>query len=126
MELLWETSPRSIRDVMDALPQRPAYTTIATVMQNLQRKDLVQPRREGRAVFYLPTVDREAHTARMMRHVLESSRDRSASILHFVQDMPEEELTMLRRYLKQTSGDAHAETPEPDEDTARRRRGSRP
>ena len=36
MDLLWEASPRSVRDVMDALPHSPAYTTIATVMQNLR------------------------------------------------------------------------------------------
>lgn len=101
MDLLWQQGPRSVRHVMDALPQHPAYTTIATVMQNLQRKQLVNPQREGRAVLYLPEVTREAYTAQMMRHALESSSDRAASILHFVKDMPDDELTMLRHYLDQ-------------------------
>lgn len=102
MDLLWTQGPCSVRDVMDTLEQRPAYTTIATVMQNLQRKHLVRAQRRGRAVSYLPEVTREAHTAQMMRHALESSNDRAASILHFVQDMPDDELSMLRHYLNQS------------------------
>src|SRR5699024_11513429 len=44
MDLLWDASPRSVRDVMDALPHSPAYTTIATVMQNLRTKAMVDTR----------------------------------------------------------------------------------
>ncbi|GAA4832487.1 BlaI/MecI/CopY family transcriptional regulator [Garicola koreensis] len=102
MELLWQQGPCSVRDVMDTLEQRPAYTTIATVMQNLQRKGLVRSQHQGRAVSYVPEVSREAHTAQMMRHALESSSDRAASILHFVKDMPDDELSMLRHYLDQS------------------------
>lgn len=102
MDLLWGRGPCSVRDVMNTLEQRPAYTTIATVMQNLQRKHLVRAQRQGRAVSYVPEVSREAHTAQMMRHALESSSDRAASILHFVKDMPDDELSMLRHYLDQS------------------------
>ena len=106
MDLLWQQGPCSVRDVMDTLEQRPAYTTIATVMQNLQRKHLVRSQRQGRAVSYLPEVTREAHTAQIMRHALESSSDRAASILHFVKDMPDDELTMLRQYLDQSPAES--------------------
>lgn len=105
MDLLWQRSPRTVRDVIDALDRRPAYTTIATVMQNLQRKGLVATQRNGRAVSYIPEVTREGHTALMMRQAVESSGDPAASILHFVKDMPEDELTMLRQFLDQTSTD---------------------
>lgn len=107
MELLWSRGPCSVRDVMDTLEQRPAYTTIATVMQNLQRKHLVRSQHQGRAVSYAPEVSREAHTAQMMRHALESSSDRAASILHFVKDMPDDELSMLRHYLDQSPTEDH-------------------
>ncbi len=42
MDLLWDAHPRSVRDVMYALPHNPAYTTIATVMQNLKLKEMVE------------------------------------------------------------------------------------
>lgn len=103
MDLLWQQSPRSVRNVIDALDRRPAYTTIATVMQNLQRKGLVRSKKDGRSVFFLPEVGREEHTALMMRHALAAGGDPTASILHFVKDMPQEEAAMLRQYLNQNS-----------------------
>lgn len=102
MNLLWEASPRSVRDVIDALPKNPAYTTIATVMHNLQRKQLVRSQKSGRAVSYFPEVSREEHTAMMMRQALETSGDPRASILHFIDDMPPQELAMLRQYLNES------------------------
>ena len=102
MDLLWQHNPRSVRDILDALPRRLAYTTIATVLQNLKRKDLVTTQREGRLVSYLPLRTREEYTAQLMRQALDHSADRAASILHFVQDMPQDELAMLRDYLEQT------------------------
>lgn len=102
MNLLWDTSPRSVRQVMDALPSDPAYTTIATVMQNLKTKQLVSTQRKGRFVFYLPQLSRDEYIARQMHQALEGSNNKAASILHFVQDMPAEGLQMLRDYLEQS------------------------
>lgn len=113
MNLLWTQSRRSVREVMDALPQRPAYTTIATVMQNLVRKTLVDPEREGRLVFYRARLSREEYTAEVMRQALETSHDRAASILHFVKGMPSEELDMLREYLAAQQGQDPAEQRDP-------------
>lgn len=104
MELLWGRGALSIRNVMDTLAQNPAYTTVATVMQNLQRKNLVKAEKDGRLVSYVALISREEHTAALMRHALESSTDRAASILHFVKDMPEEERALLQAYL----ADPHA------------------
>ncbi len=102
MDLLWETSPRSVREVMDALPSKPAYTTITTVMQNLKTKNMVRAQRQGRFVSYLPQLSREEYIARQMHQALDTSNDMAASILHFVQDLPEEGLEMLRDYLEQS------------------------
>lgn len=102
MDLLWEAHPRSVRDVMDALPHNPAYTTIATVMQNLKAKAMVESQREGRSVFYSPTLSRDEYVGRLMHQALDNSHDKAASILHFVQEMPEEGLTMLREYLNKS------------------------
>lgn len=99
MDLLWDHSGHTIREVMDQLPSRPAYTTIATVMGNLERKGLVASAREGRSVRYLAQRTREEHTAGLMRQALGVSRDRTASILHFVDTMPDEERDLLRAYL---------------------------
>jgi predicted transcriptional regulator len=99
MDLLWDHSSHTVREVMDQLPSQPAYTTIATVMGNLERKGLVEAKRQGRYVRYGPRCTREEHTAALMRQALGVSRDRTASILHFVDTMPDEERDLLRAYL---------------------------
>jgi len=100
MEALWDNSDLTIRDVITALGDVHAYTTIATVMTNLDRKAMVCSRREGRSVHYSPRHSRSEHAARAMEHALSASNDRTASILHFVQSMNPDDVDLLRGYLQ--------------------------
>lgn len=99
MEILWQGGGFTVRDLIDRLPSDPAYTTIATVLGNLRKKELVCTRKDGHTTLYGACVTREAHAASIMEHALESSGNREASILHFVDGMPEEDLALLRRHL---------------------------
>lgn len=99
MEVLWDHGPATVRDVINQLSTEPAYTTIATVLTNLDRKHLVSVTRQQRSTRYAARVSREQHAAELMGRVLEASSDRAASILHFVDAMPEGDLDMLRDYL---------------------------
>lgn len=99
MDVLWDHGPGTIREVISHLPAEPAYTTIATVLTNLGRKELVTVTREGRSTCYAARVSREVRAAELMEHALESSRDRAASILHFVDAMPDSDVDLLRDYL---------------------------
>lgn len=100
MDLLWDQGPSTIRGLIDRLPCDPAYTTIATVLGNLQRKGLVTARKEGRSTVYHSRGTREEHVASMMADALGGSRDRAASILHFAESIPDAELDLLRDYLQ--------------------------
>lgn len=100
MDLLWDHGPSTVREVIGRLPNDPAYTTIATVLSNLDRKRLVTARREHHSTRYEARFGREEHVAAMMRHALGTSQDRTASILHFVDTMPESDLDLLRDYLR--------------------------
>lgn len=99
MEVLWSHDPLTIREVIDALGTDPAYTTIATVLGNLDRKHLVSIIRQGRSTSYAARLSRQEHAAQLMSHVLDASRDRTASILHFVDTMAESDLALLRDHL---------------------------
>lgn len=99
MDILWDHGASTIREVIDHLPTDPAYTTIATVLTNLDRKHLVTVTRQGRSTRYAARIGREEHAAQLMGQVLEASRDRAASILHFVESMPQDDLELLREYL---------------------------
>lgn len=99
MDVLWDTGSCTVRYVIDRLGGELAYTTIATVLGHLERKGYVRRRRDGRTALYRPTSTREAHAASLMEHALATSGDRAASILHFVEAMPERDRALLRAHL---------------------------
>lgn len=100
MELLWDHGRLTIREVIDRLPQTPAYTTIATVLGNLERKEMVLRQRDGRTARYLPRRSRGEHAAWIMEFALASSDDRATSMLHFVEAISPSDLELLRSYLE--------------------------
>lgn len=111
MEALWGVDDLTIREVITALGDVHAYTTIATVMTNLDRKGMVCSRREGRSVRYSPRHSRSVHAARAMEHALSASNDRTASILHFVKSMNPDDVDLLRGYLRRQDGNDHRSDP---------------
>src|SRR5690625_4139037 len=106
IEVLWEHGASTIREVIDRLPNKLAYTTISTVLRNLERKDMVTPERERNGVRFLPRRTREEHAALLMEYALATSGDRETSILHFLGSMTPEDLALLREHLE---GHAHQE-----------------
>lgn len=105
MDLVWNNGPVTIREIITALPHEPAYTTIATVLHNLERKQMVVSAKDGRSTRYAAMTTREQYAAGVMQHALATSSDRATSILHFVDTMTDDDLAMLRRYL-----DRHEQT----------------
>ena len=99
MGLLWDHGPLTVRQIIDLSGAEPAYTTIATVLTNLERKELVSRERHGRSVLHAPVVSREQHAARTMQAALVDSGDRAASILHFVEGIDAADIQLLRDYL---------------------------
>lgn len=99
MDALWDEPALTVRDLIDRLGGTSAYTTIATVLSNLNRKNLVTVERSGHSTRYRPAISRAGHTAAVMGYALDASKDRAASILHFVDTMPAGDLDLLREYL---------------------------
>jgi predicted transcriptional regulator len=65
MEQLWRQGEATVRSVLEVLnagaEKARAYTTVMTVMGNLDRKGLLTRRRKGRADVYRPVMSREAY-----------------------------------------------------------------
>ncbi len=61
MELLWKSSPASVREIHGKLAKKRsiAYTTVMTVMSRLAEKGLLRREHHGRAYLYSPTQSRE-------------------------------------------------------------------
>ena len=106
MDVLWDHGPATVRNIIDRLPGDLAYTTIATVLANLGRKGFTTSHKENRSTWYQARIAREEHVASLMNHALGTSRDRAASILHFVDTVPESDLDLLREYLQGRDGDS--------------------
>jgi predicted transcriptional regulator len=72
LSVLWERGPLSVRDVLGVLPdgKKRAYTTVLTMMQIMEKKGLLDHKREGLAHVYFPKVTRKQIFRPMMRDLL--------------------------------------------------------
>jgi len=102
MDLLWEEPGRELtgRDVADALPGY-AYTTVATVLDRLAQKGMVNRRMEGRAIRFSTTGTRADHTAEMMHETLVVTGDTDSALVRFAETLSRSEADVLRRALDQ-------------------------
>ncbi|HEX6358192.1 BlaI/MecI/CopY family transcriptional regulator [Actinophytocola sp.] len=103
MNVLWSTGqPLKVRDVLERLDtgRQLAYTTVMTVLDNLNRKQWVRRQRIGRAFHYEPALGREEASARALRDVLDSSQDPHAVLMRFVETVSDEETDLLRTALR--------------------------
>ena len=109
MQVLWRMGrPAVVREVLDELQRdrKLAYTTVMTVMDNLFHKGILERELDGRAYRYRPLRTREQHTADLMEEVLSGSGDSAATLMHFVEQMPAQEVAQLRDVLdRQSSAD---------------------
>ncbi|MBO4665072.1 MAG: BlaI/MecI/CopY family transcriptional regulator [Bacteroidaceae bacterium] len=75
MNYLWELGENggSVRDVLSQYPEPvPAYTTTATFLKILTEKGFVRSEKrenEGKTLFFVPTISRDAYRSRVMNEV---------------------------------------------------------
>ena len=60
LSALWEHGPSTVAEVRSRLPARLAYTTVLTILRNLEAKDMVGHTDEGKAHRYFARVERGA------------------------------------------------------------------
>lgn len=71
MEILWETSPLSVREVKAHLGRsKLAYTTVMTTLDRLYKKGLLARTKNGLAFVYQPAIDRAEYQRRVVRAAL--------------------------------------------------------
>jgi predicted transcriptional regulator len=114
LKVVWDQGPCTVRDVWNVLSRRRdrAYTSVMTLLNVMTQKGLVSRRPQGRAFLYHANRPRESTLGRMVKHLLGSAFDGSASSLvaHVLdQSKPSaEELDEIRKaieaYGKQENG----------------------
>ncbi len=74
LKVLWDKGEATVREVceaMNAAGEDLAYTTVLSLLQVMEQKGLVEHRREGKAYFYLPRIEREKTFRRLAAGFLE-------------------------------------------------------
>jgi predicted transcriptional regulator len=105
MEVLWEYGPSTVAEVREKLHDKLAYTTVLTILRNLEAKGYVGHEEEGRTYRYLPRVTRDAARRSALRDLSEKLFKGSTALLltHLVcdQNLTDEEARRIRHLLNQ-------------------------
>src|SRR5215470_20341845 len=107
MRRIWaRREPVTVRDVLGDLQRdrNIAYTTVMTVMGNLEKKGWLRRHAEGRAYRYEPLISGEEYSAGLMRQALEASTDRPAVLMHFIGELSAEEADALHEAYQRLTG----------------------
>jgi predicted transcriptional regulator len=105
MGVLWQLGSGTVAEVRAKLPADLAYTTVLTILRNLEEKGFVTHKTEGRAHRYLPRVARqkarENAVARLIDKLFHGSPDLLiAQLVEQRQKLTADDLRRLRERLR--------------------------
>jgi predicted transcriptional regulator len=72
MTVLWSAGSGTVAEVLARLDAALAYTTVLTILRNLEAKGFVRREEEGRAHRYFPKVKKKAERRRAVRRLVDS------------------------------------------------------
>jgi BlaI family penicillinase repressor len=103
MQVLWRHGPSTVSEVRERLADEPAYTTVLTILRNLEAKGYAGHVEDGRAHRYSALVDSDAARRSALRALAHKLFEGSTELLltHLVSDrrLGRAELKRLRRLL---------------------------
>ncbi|AIY46684.1 MULTISPECIES: BlaI/MecI/CopY family transcriptional regulator [Mycolicibacterium] len=104
MDRIWNRGPAAVtvREVFDELVEerRIAYTTVMSTMDNLHTKGWLERDRDGRAYRYWPRLNREQHTAQLMREALDGGGRSDLVLSYFIEQIDPQDSDRLRAALR--------------------------
>jgi predicted transcriptional regulator len=114
MTWLWANGSGTVNEVKDGLADPLAYTTVLTILRNLEAKGFLRRQDEGRAHRYFPRVQQKAARRRALRRLIDTLflGSPEALLTHLVdeQDLSPAALRRIAKRLtdqsKQSGGDA--------------------
>jgi BlaI family transcriptional regulator, penicillinase repressor len=115
MEVVWERGEATVQEVRALAKRRPlpAYTTVLSVMQKLEKAGWLSHRSEGRSYVYLPVRTREEAGSSSLRSFIERvfRGDRLLLFQHLLkeEDLSEEDLKALKTMIDRRRKDKERE-----------------
>jgi BlaI family transcriptional regulator, penicillinase repressor len=90
MSVLWRLGEASVRELQEAIERaradRPAYTTVQTIVQRLEQKGAVRrTRKAGNAFFFEPAVTRKSVYRRLVEELLDLVGGSQPLVAHLVE-----------------------------------------
>jgi BlaI family transcriptional regulator, penicillinase repressor len=105
MAVLWEQGPSTVAEVKQRLSDELAYTTVLTILRNLEAKAYVSHESEGRAHRYFARVKQQAARKSAIRHLAGKLFQGSADLLltQLVSDrrLSEDQVRRIREILNE-------------------------
>src|SRR5215212_4840302 len=107
MTWLWANGSGTVTEVKDGLGAGLAYTTVLTILRNLEAKGFLRREDEGRAHRYFPRVKQKVAQRRALRRLIDTLflGSPEALLTHLVDDH-ELSPTELRRIARRLTDDA--------------------
>lgn len=100
MDVLWDDGGwMTTVEVKGRLDRDVAPTTVGTVLTRLHAKARLERRQRAKSFEYRAAATREEFVASRMEEVLDMSHDRRVALLQFVDRLPADDRSRLRRLL---------------------------
>ena len=104
MAILWEGEPLAVRQVVDRLDGKLAYTTVMTTLDRLYKKGLLAREREGNAYVYAAAMTQSEYHQALVEATIGGLMKKSAGpvLTAFVDtaaDLDEENLERLEKLI---------------------------
>ena len=115
MEVVWERREATVQEVREQIKRRPqpAYTTILSVLQKLEKAGWLTHRSEGRSYVYLPVRTRDEAGVSSLRTFIERvfSGDRLLLFQHLLKDesLSDQDLKTLKTMIDRRRKDKEKE-----------------
>ena len=108
MAVLWGQGPSTVTEVRDKLSDDLAYTTVLTILRNLEAKGYVGHEAEGRAHRYAARIKQQSARKSAIRHLAGKLFQGSAELLlaQLVSDrkLSEDQVRRIREILDEKPG----------------------
>ena len=106
LDVIFRLGEASVGDVLEYLPDPPAYDSVRTMIRLLERKGYLRHRREGTKYIYRPSQSHESASRSALSHLMKtffqgSAAETVAAIFDASDDLSEEELKRLERLIEQ-------------------------
>ena len=101
MLIIYQTKRGIIRDFIEKMePPYPPYTTVASIVKNLQKKGYVESRRIGNVYEYEPAIDEKEFKAGLLSGVVKNSYKGLVSFFAEKKNISAEELEEIIRLIE--------------------------